>query len=231
MEQRNNIPFKSKFEGALGQKSATWYFIPESHDQSSLDYYSPWHDLPLYGVSLDASTPVYHFIAEIPRGKRAKMEITTDAKHNPIKQSLKKGKLKFYHYDSLVNYGALSQTWENPNVLDPRTGYGGDNDPIDVIEIGQHVAAVGEIYTVKVLGALPMIDHGETDWKLIAIKTTDPFAPKLNCVDDFEKYPETKGLYIKLRTWFRDYKIPDGKPPSKFALNGSSPNIVSAPSS
>lgn len=31
------------------------------------------------------------------------------------------------------------QTWENPEVLDEATGCKGDNDPIDVLEIGYKV--------------------------------------------------------------------------------------------
>ena len=33
------------------------------------------------------------------------------------------------------NYGAFPQTWEDPNIKN-NEGYGGDNDPLDVIEIG-----------------------------------------------------------------------------------------------
>ena len=36
---------------------------------------------------------------------------------------------------SLVNYGALAQTWEAPSFMSPETGFGGDNDPIDVLEV------------------------------------------------------------------------------------------------
>ncbi len=56
----------------------------------------------------------------------------------------------------------------------------GDNDPIDVLEIGERTAGVGEIMTVKVLGVLGMIDDGETDWKVIAIDVNDPLAEQLN---------------------------------------------------
>lgn len=52
----------------------------------------------------------------------------------------------------------------------------GDNDPLDVLEIGKKVATVGEIYNVKVLGALGMVDDGEVDWKIIAVRDTDPLA-------------------------------------------------------
>jgi inorganic pyrophosphatase len=36
----------------------------------------------------------------------------------------------------LVNYGALTQTWEAPSHISTDTGFGGDNDPIDVLEVG-----------------------------------------------------------------------------------------------
>ena len=34
------------------------------------------------------------------------------------------------------NYGAFPQTWEDPAHTTPDTGYVGDNDPIDAMEIG-----------------------------------------------------------------------------------------------
>jgi nucleosome-remodeling factor 38 kDa subunit len=45
----------------------------------------------------------------------------------------------FPHKGYIWNYGAIPQTWENPEVLDASTGCKGDNDPIDVMEIGQRV--------------------------------------------------------------------------------------------
>lgn len=63
---------------------------------------------------------------------------------NPIIQDTKKGKLRFVpnvfpHKGYIWNYGALPQTWENPELLDEHTGCKGDNDPIDVLEIGYKV--------------------------------------------------------------------------------------------
>lgn len=60
------------------------------------------------------------------------------------------------------------------------TGAKGDNDPIDVCEIGQEIAHVGQVKQVKILGVMALLDEGETDWKLIAIDTLDPMADKLN---------------------------------------------------
>ena len=54
-------------------------------------------------------------------------------------------------------------------------------------EIGQRVARRGDVYQVKILGTLALIDEGETDWKLIAIDVRDPLAAHLNDIDDVEK--------------------------------------------
>ncbi|RLN98082.1 hypothetical protein BBJ28_00011628, partial [Nothophytophthora sp. Chile5] len=182
---------------------------------------------PLYSQALDASlhhpqelgSNVFHFVNEIPKGSRAKMEIAGTEEFNPIKQDEKKGLPRLYHSASLVNYGCLPQTWEDPNHVDANTKHGGDNDPIDVCEIGSHVAAIGEVYPVKVLGVLGMIDGGETDWKVIAINVNDPLAAQLDDLEDLRK-TELQDVVPMIHRWFRDYKIPDGKPPSDFAFNG-----------
>ena len=40
--------------------------------------------------------------------------MATDEKLSPIKQDIKKGKLRFYPYNINWNYGLLPQTWEDP---------------------------------------------------------------------------------------------------------------------
>jgi nucleosome-remodeling factor subunit len=35
----------------------------------------------------------------------------------------------------------MFKTWENPEVLDEHTGHKGDNDPIDIMEIGYRVSS------------------------------------------------------------------------------------------
>ena len=42
----------------------------------------------------------------------------------------------------------------------------GDNDPVDVVEIGEAECAMGSVTPVKPLGVLAMIDDGELDWKV-----------------------------------------------------------------
>ncbi len=53
-------------------------------------------------------------------------------------------------------------------------GFSGDNDPLDVVEIGQggrhELVGVGTVLAVKPVGALSMLDSGELDWKILAIR-------------------------------------------------------------
>lgn len=48
----------------------------------------------------------------------------------------------------------------------PLRNYQGDNDPVDVVEIGEAEVTMGSVTPVKPLGVLAMIDVGELDWKV-----------------------------------------------------------------
>ncbi|OLL22739.1 Inorganic pyrophosphatase [Neolecta irregularis DAH-3] len=117
---------------------------------------------------------------------------------------------------------AKMETWEDPNVIHPETKAKGDNDPLDVCEIGEAVGYTGQIKQVKVLGVMALLDEGETDWKILAIDINDPLAPKLNDIEDVERH--MPGLIRATNEWFRIYKIPDGKPENQFAFSGECKN-------
>lgn len=63
----------------------------------------------------------------------------------------------------------------------------GDNDPVDVVEIGSSQLKMGGVYRVKPLGVYAMIDDGELDWKVIAINSADPKAAAVNSLEDVER--------------------------------------------
>lgn len=185
---------------------------------------SPFHDIPLYA---NEQKTVLNMVVEIPRWTNAKQEISKEEFLNPIKQDVKKGKLRyvrncFPHKGYLWNYGAFPRTWEDPNVVHPETKAKGDNDPLDVCEIGELVGYTGQIKQVKVLGVMALLDEEETDWKIIVIDVNDPLAPKLNDVEDVERH--LPGLLRATNEWFRIYKIPDGKPENQFAFSGECKN-------
>lgn len=198
-------------------------------------YISPFHDIPLVaepeqGSDVPAKKPrkndseeLFNMVVEVPRWSNAKMEIATKEPLNPIKQDVKKGKLRyvaniFPHKGYIWNYGALPQTWEDPNHTDEETKCCGDNDPIDVCEIGSQVCVPGQVIQVKVLGILAMIDEGEMDWKVIAINAEDPDAKNLNNIEDVRK--SRPGHLEATVDWFKKYKVPDGKPENQFGFNG-----------
>lgn len=58
---------------------------------------------------------------------------------------------------------------------------------VDVVEISDRVGEIGEVYAVKPLAVLAMIDDGELDWKIVAIRADDPKAALVNDVEDVEK--------------------------------------------
>ena len=126
-----------------------------------------------------------------------------------------------YHFPRLSTDHQI-QTWEDPNVLHPETKAKGDNDPLDVCEIGEIVATPGQIKQVKVLGVMALLDEEETDWKIIVIDVNDPLAPRLNDIEDVERH--LPGLLRATNEWFRIYKIPDGKPENQFAFSGECKN-------
>ncbi|XP_043111402.1 inorganic pyrophosphatase [Puntigrus tetrazona] len=215
VHRAHNMSFSTEDRGNPNTLSYRIYF-----KNSDGKYISPFHDIPMYA---DEAQNIFHMVVEVPRWTNAKMEIATKDPLNPIKQDVKKGNLRyvanvFPHKGYIWNYGAIPQTWEDPGHKDNDTGCCGDNDPIDVCEIGNKVCCRGDVIKVKVLGVLAMIDEGETDWKVIAINVDDPEAKDFNNISDVKRL---KPGYLEATVdWFRRYKVPDGKPENQFAFNG-----------
>ncbi|RXN30154.1 inorganic pyrophosphatase-like protein [Labeo rohita] len=156
-------------------------------------YISPFHDIPLYVADEQE--------CDVPPKKFKTNEILFNMVVEVPRWS-----------------NAKMETWEDPNHTDKETMCCGDNDPIDVCEIGSKVCVIGQVIQVKVLGILALIDEGETDWKVIAINVEDPDASSLNSIEDVRKIKP--GHLEATLDWFKKYKVPDGKPENKFAFNG-----------
>ena len=188
------------------------------------DIISYFHDIPL-DLSLRDKTA--NMIVEIPRWTNAKFEINTMLPGNPITQDVKKDKVRFiknlFPFHGYVhNYGAFPQTWEDKDAFNEDAQAYGDNDPLDVCEIGSAVHNLGDVKRVKVLGSLALIDDGELDWKIITVDVNDPLSNQVNDVSELPKV--CPHLLEMTRNWFRDYKLPDGKPQNVFAFGGEYKN-------
>jgi inorganic pyrophosphatase len=114
----------------------------------------------------------YNMIVEIPQNSNIKMEICKD-QFNPIKYDIKNNNIRITNLPYPYNYGAIPQTWENPNVIDEYTSMKGDDDPLDIFDISNIKSITGDIIQVKILGAICMIDDNCTDWKIIGQNIND----------------------------------------------------------
>ena len=187
------------------EKNSKYYYYYNKN------YISPWHDISL------KNGEYYNFICEIPKWSRAKFEIDTTDKYNPLVQDIENNKPRFYSWgDTLFNYGAFPQTWENNKSISEYTKKPGDNDPLDVIEISVGALKRGSVIPVKVLGIIPLIDSGETDWKVIAISKYDKFCKKINNLEDIEKY--MPGFLDAIINWLVNYKSISKKVINKIAI-------------
>ncbi|XP_059550547.1 inorganic pyrophosphatase 2, mitochondrial [Myotis daubentonii] len=196
-------------------------------------YISPFHDIPLKVESKeengiptkrarnDESENLFNMVVEVPRWTNAKMEIATEEPLNPIKQDVKDGKLRyvaniFPHKGYIWNYGALPQTWEDPHRNDKSTDCCGDNDPIDVCEIGSKVGCSN-----GTLCFLPPSAPRSIRNEFLFL-TKSLLVSSLTDIDDVRKYKP--GYLEATLNWFRFYKVPEGKPENHFAFNGEFKN-------
>jgi inorganic pyrophosphatase len=181
---------------------------------------SAWHDIPLMSDESSANQLLFNYVNEIPRGTRPKLEVATKEPGNPIKQDVKKGVLRNFTYGDLpFNYGLMPQTWEDPSHSHPLTKRGGDNDPLDLVELSEEPIPVGAVRSVKVLGIMALLDEAETDWKVLAIDAAHPLAYSIKTAEDIEKH--WPGKIDAVREWFRNYKTTDGKGMNDFAADGA----------
>jgi 3'-phosphoadenosine 5'-phosphosulfate synthase len=180
---------------------------------------SLWHD-----VDLKASPGnLYNMAVEIPMYGTAKLEMMKNERHNPIMQDTKNEKPRYYSYGTpFFNYGFFPQTWEDVNHVDPESGAKGDGDPIDVMELGDGPLAIGSVVKVKILGSLALIDEGETDHKIIALRSTDPHFNDVHTIYDLQRY--RPHVLRNLIDWLKNYKTSEGKPVN--SLKSDTPTTV-----
>ncbi|KAG5511953.1 hypothetical protein JKF63_07778 [Porcisia hertigi] len=187
------------------------------NDSSTNAAMSAWHDLPLRpGAAADPL--VFTCVTEIPKGTRAKLELSKEEPYNPIKQDIFKNKegqpLRYFLYgDMPFNYGFLPRTWEDPLHIDPRTKCVGDGDPVDVVHLGTP-HRVGTYGPVRILGVLGLIDQGETDWKIIVESVSTAADEGYNTLANVPQE-----LQMTIIDWFENYKVPEGKKKNEFAFN------------
>ena len=193
----------------------TYHLYNEKKEKKSF-----WHDLDYRGSGYGSEE--YNMVVEIPQNRLAKMEY--DKEKDCILQNVKKcsvsGKTvdRYYPIFPEFNYGFIPQTHEPP-VADPQLdGLRGDNDPLDVLELSGAVCSIGSILKVKVIGCLPLIDQGEVDYKMLAVRTDHPLSANVSSIAEYNQLHPHRLAYII--NWFIRYKILEGKKANSYAKDG-----------
>ena len=100
-------------------------------------------------------------------------------------------------------YGFVPRTYCGERVCALMSGAkAGDGDPLDICVVSERPIARAEvIVNARVVGGLPMLDHGEADDKIVAVLERDPF---WGGVEDISEMPHA--LIERLRHYFMTYK-------------------------
>jgi inorganic pyrophosphatase len=143
----------------------------------------PWHDIALPG-SLDT----FPAVIEIPAGSKNKYELDKETGLLRVDRVL----FSAVHYPA--NYGFIPRTLAE------------DDDPLDVLVLGQEAVAPLCIVEARAIGGFRMIDEKGVDEKILCVHVNDPA---------FRGYTSSAQLpqhvLAEIKRFFEDYKALEGK--------------------
>ena len=145
----------------------------------------PWHDIAL---PPDDQLDVFPVVIEVPQGNKNKYELDKETGLLRVDRVL----YSAVHYPA--NYGFV-----------PRT-YAGDDDPLDVLVLGQEPVVPLAVLDARAIGGFQMRDeHGE-DINIIAVHVNDPAVADYNDIDELPRH-----VTAEIMRFFEDYKVLEGK--------------------
>jgi inorganic pyrophosphatase len=140
---------------------------------------NPWHEIP----SRPHAPEMVTAIIEIPKGSKNKYELDKDS------GLLKVDRVLFSSVHYPANYGFIPQT------------YCDDQDPLDILVLGQEAVYPLTLMRAKPIGVMQMIDQDEEDDKIIAVHADDP---------EYSEYADVNQIK-ELQRFFEDYKLLEHK--------------------
>ncbi len=144
----------------------------------------PWHS-----VSRGTDAPrIITAVIEVPRGSKVKYELDKASGLLRVDRIL----YSAVHYPA--NYGFIPQS------------YCDDNDPLDILVLGQECVLPMSLLRAKPIGVMKMIDQGEADDKIIAVHIDDPEYAQYESIDELPQH-----ILKTLKRFFEDYKILENK--------------------
>ena len=140
-----------------------------------------------------------HAVVEIPAGTADKWEVAEDGRALAIeRQDGQRRRIDYLPYPA--NYGFLPRTRL-------ATDDGGDGDPVDIVVLGP-AAPCGAVVEARIVGALRLLDDGEQDDKMLAVRPGAPLGDVHGLDELRDRYP---GVLDILETWFVHYEGPGNR--------------------
>jgi len=145
---------------------------------------NPWHDLSLG----DQVPDLFPAVIEVPKGSKNKYELDKESGLIRVDRVL----FSSVHYPA--NYGFIPRSFCE------------DDDPLDVLVLGQEPVVPLTIMMARPIGVMKMRDNGEADDKVIAVHANDP---------EFNHYKSIRELpphrQNELKNFFENYTVLEKK--------------------
>lgn len=137
-----------------------------------------WRDLDLG----DEVPDIMPAVVEVPKGSKVKYEL------DKVSGLIRVDRILFSAVHYPANYGFI-----------PRT-YCDDNDPLDILVLGQEPVVPLSILKARPIGLLKMRDQGQIDDKIISVHVNDPEYAHYRSIHDLPPH-----RLAELKRFFEDY--------------------------
>jgi len=165
--------------------------------------FSQWRPHPWHGLETGAQPPrrVNAYI-EISPFDMVKFEVDKSSGYLRVDRSVRSSS----QHPTLYGFVPRTLCAGRVGALMPEAKCG-DGDPLDICVISERpISRVEIIVSARVLGGLPMCDHGEADDKIIAVIEDDPLWSE---IDDISDLPPA--IIDRLMHYFLTYKYEPNK--------------------
>jgi len=166
--------------------------------------FSQWRPHPWHGLDTGAEPPRrVHAYIEISPFDTVKFEVDKKSGYLRVDRSVRSSS----QHPALYGFIPRTLCADRVGKLMPHAQRG-DDDPLDICVISERpISRIEIIVNARVIGGLPMCDHGEADDKIIAVIDDDPFWSE---VDDISEMPPA--IIDRLMHYFLTYKFEPNKP-------------------
>lgn len=169
----------------------------------SMSPYYRWRPHPWHGLEVGPNPPqLVHAYIEITPFDFVKYEV------DKITGYLKVDRPQRTSSQPPALYGFIPRTYcgQHVNALEPDS-IRADGDPLDIVVISERPIMHPEvILTTRIVGGLRMIDHDESDDKVVGVLQNDSFWQHVTDIDELPS-----ALIERLRHYFATYKLLPGE--------------------